>query len=72
VHRGRGVQTETGVPVRVVVVGEELLAERAGISQAAEPVGKTGANWSVLNADSENGLSLEPPLRRSPNESTSP
>ena len=59
VDAGGGVQPDAGVAVLVVVVGEELLGERAGVGQGPEALGKTGAYFSVLNAASENGLSLE-------------
>ena len=42
VDRGRGVHADPGVAVLVVVGGEEPLAERARVSQAAEPVREIG------------------------------
>lgn len=52
--RGGGVPAQAGVAAMlVVVIGEEPLAERAGVGLAAEPVGDTGAYFNVLNAASE-------------------
>ncbi len=45
VDRGGGVQPKSAVVVLVVVVGEELRAERAGVGEAAEPAGE---GWGVL------------------------
>ena len=45
VDRGRGVETETGVVVLVVVPLEEALAERAAIFHGAESSRKL---WAVL------------------------
>ena len=52
VDAGGGVQPDPGMAVLVVVVGEELLGERAGVGQRPEALGKTGAYFSVLNAAS--------------------
>lgn len=46
VHRCRGVQADAGVAVLVVVVGEELLAERARVCGGSEPVGEGGGSTS--------------------------
>lgn len=40
VDRGGGVQVDAGVPVFVVVVGEERLAERPGVLDRAEGAGE--------------------------------
>ena len=47
-----GVQPETGVAVLVAVVGEELVAERAGVVDDVEVVGEAGQYLRVLNAAS--------------------
>ena len=56
--RVRGVQPDPGMPVLVVVIGEEHAAERAGVLQRPEPAGKAGQYFSVLNCASLYGLSL--------------
>ncbi len=44
-HRGRGVHHDSRVAVLVVVVREEHLAERAGLFNGVETLGK---GWAVL------------------------
>ena len=55
----RCVHPDPGVAVGVVVPAVEGGAERAGVLQGPEPVGKSGRYFNVLNCASENGLSFE-------------
>ena len=59
VYGGGGVQADAGVPVDGVVVGEELLAERAASASEPKRSGKTGQYFRVLKFASEYGLSLD-------------
>ena len=49
VHRGRRVVADARVAVVVVVVGEERLAERPSVLDAAEVCGEAGQYLRVLN-----------------------
>jgi hypothetical protein len=55
---GRSVQTQPGVAVNLVVVGEELPAVRPSPLDGVELAGKIGRYFRVLNCASEYGLSL--------------
>ena len=56
---GRGMQGQPAVAVFVVVPAEEVLAVSSCVFDRAEPAGKSGRYFSVLNWASLNGLSLE-------------
>ena len=56
--RVRGVQPDPGMPVLVVVIGEEHAAERAGVRQRPEPAGKSRAVLQRLELRLAVGLSL--------------
>ena len=66
VHRGGGVQPDSGVPVFVVVGQEEALAECAGVCQRSEPVWEVRRVFQgfVVNTNVEGGCgsSLEAAL----------
>ena len=57
-HRVRGVQRYPGMPVLVVVIGEEHAAERAGILQGSERAGERRAVFKrlVVNTNAGGGV----------------
>jgi hypothetical protein len=50
---GGGVQADSGVPMLMGVPAEEPVAEHPGVLDAAEPIGKSGRYFRVLNCASE-------------------